>query len=42
MSKEWEGLSELLPPTSLLFITQMRYEYEELSWNDIDRGNPKN
>jgi hypothetical protein len=27
------------PPTGLLFISQMIYEYGEPRWNDIDRGN---
>jgi hypothetical protein len=32
----------LRPPTGLLIIPQMIYEYGELSWNDIDRGKLKN
>jgi hypothetical protein len=32
---------ELQPPTSLLFIPQMIYEYGEPWWNDIDRRKPK-
>jgi hypothetical protein len=30
------------PPTGLLFISQVIYEYEQPRWNDIDRKNPKN
>jgi hypothetical protein len=29
------------PPTGLLFRPQMIYEYVELRWNDIGRGNSK-
>jgi hypothetical protein len=29
------------PPTNLLFITQVIYEYGERWWNDIDRRNPE-
>jgi hypothetical protein len=35
-------VSDLRPPTDLLFILQMMYESEELWWNAIDRGKPKN
>jgi hypothetical protein len=31
-------ISELWPPTGLLFITQVIYEHGEPWWNDIDRG----
>jgi hypothetical protein len=31
--------SELPPPTGLLFIPQMIYEYGEPRWNNIDRDN---
>jgi hypothetical protein len=31
-------MSELRPPTGLLFITQVIYEHGEQWWNDIDRG----
>jgi hypothetical protein len=31
-----------MPPTGLLFISQMMYECGESRWNDIDRGKPKN
>jgi hypothetical protein len=35
------GDSVLRLPAGPLFVTQMIYEYEELRWNDIDRGNRK-
>jgi hypothetical protein len=35
----WEHVSELLPLTDILFISQTIYEYEERRWNDIDRKN---
>jgi hypothetical protein len=38
----WDNVFELQPPTGLLFIPQVVYEYEEQRWNDIDRGKPKN
>jgi hypothetical protein len=37
----WDYVSELRPPTGLLFIPQMTGEYRELRWNDIDGGKPK-
>jgi hypothetical protein len=40
MSTGRDYLSKLQPPTSLLFIPQMIYEYGEPRWNDTDRGNP--
>jgi hypothetical protein len=42
MSMGWDDISELRPPTGLLFIPQMTYEYGELRWNDTDRENPNN
>jgi hypothetical protein len=42
LSMEWDYISELWPPTGLLFIPQMIYEYGELRLNDIDRRKPKN
>jgi hypothetical protein len=33
-------ISELQPPTGLLFIAQI-YEYEKAWYNDTDRGKPK-
>jgi hypothetical protein len=30
-------VSELRPPTGLLFVSQVIYEHGELRWNDIDR-----
>jgi hypothetical protein len=42
MLMEWDYISELQPPTGLLFIPQVIYEYREPQWNDIDRGKPKN
>jgi hypothetical protein len=38
MSVGWDCVSELRPPTGLLFIHQVIYEYREPRWNDIDRG----
>jgi hypothetical protein len=35
-------LFELWPPTGLLFIPQIIYDYREPWCNDIDRGRPKN
>jgi hypothetical protein len=32
---------ELRPPTNLLFIPKVMYEYEEPRWNDIVRVKPK-
>jgi hypothetical protein len=34
----WDYVSELRPPTSLLFISRVIHEYEETWWNDVDRG----
>jgi hypothetical protein len=42
MSMEWGYVSELRPPTFLLFISQPIYESGEPQWNDIDGGKPKN
>jgi hypothetical protein len=41
MSMMWDYVSELWPPTGLLFIPQVIYEFGELRWNDMT-GNPKN
>jgi hypothetical protein len=42
-SYRWgENVFEFRPPTGLLFISQMIYEYGEPRWNDIDRKKPKN
>jgi hypothetical protein len=42
MSCQWgEIVSELRPPTGLLFIPQIR-ESGEPWWNDIGMGKPKN
>jgi hypothetical protein len=41
MSMGWDYVSELRPPTGLLSIPQLIYEYGELRWNDIVRGKPK-
>jgi hypothetical protein len=40
MLKEWNYVSELQPPTGLLFIPKVIYSYAhgEPWWNDIDRG----
>jgi hypothetical protein len=37
MSMRSDYVSELRPPTSLLFISHVIYEYREPWWNDIDR-----
>jgi hypothetical protein len=37
----WDYVSELRPPTGLLFIPQIIYEYGEPWWNDIDSEKPK-
>jgi hypothetical protein len=36
------SISELRPPTDLLFFPKVIYEYGEPRWNDTDRGKPKN
>jgi hypothetical protein len=36
MSMGWDYVSELLPLTGLLLITQVIYERGETRWNDID------
>jgi hypothetical protein len=35
----WDYVSEMRPPTGLLFITQVIYKHVKLRWNDIDREN---
>jgi hypothetical protein len=42
MSMGWDYDSELRPPTGLLFIPQMIYEYGEPRRNDAEREKPKN
>jgi hypothetical protein len=42
MSMGRNYVSELRPPTGLLFTPQMIYEYEEPRWNNIDMRNLKN
>jgi hypothetical protein len=42
MSIERDYVSELQPPTDLLFIPQMTDEYREQWWNNIDRRKPNN
>jgi hypothetical protein len=42
MSMRWNYVPELLPPTGLLFISQVAYEHEEPVPNDIDRRKPIN
>jgi hypothetical protein len=38
-SMGWDYISELRPPTGLLFISQVIYEHGEPWWNDcVDRG----
>jgi hypothetical protein len=39
MSMGWDYVSELQPPSGLLFIPQMIYEHGEPRWNDTDREN---
>jgi hypothetical protein len=34
----WDYVSELRPPTGLLFIPQVMYGHEEPWWNDVDMG----
>jgi hypothetical protein len=34
----WDYVSELWPPTDVLFIPQVIYGHEESWWNDIDMG----
>jgi hypothetical protein len=41
MSKGWDYVSELWPPTGLLFIPQVIHENGEPWWNDIDSGKLK-
>jgi hypothetical protein len=42
LSMCWDCVSELRPPTCLLFIPLSIYEWGEPRWNDIDRIKPKN
>jgi hypothetical protein len=39
ISMGWDYISELRPPSGLLFIPQVVYDYREPWWNDIDRVN---
>jgi hypothetical protein len=41
ISMDWDYVSELQPPTSLLFIPQIIYEYGEPRWNHVDRRKSK-
>jgi hypothetical protein len=41
MSIGLDHVSELRPPTGLLFIPHMIYKYGGLQWNDIDRETQK-
>jgi hypothetical protein len=36
MSVWWDYVSEMWPPTGLLFIPRAVYEHGEQLWNDID------
>jgi hypothetical protein len=38
----WDNVSELQPPTGLLFFPQVMYEHGEPWWNDPDSWKPKN
>jgi hypothetical protein len=38
MSMGFDYVSELRPPTGLLFIPQVIYEHGDPWWNKIDRG----
>jgi hypothetical protein len=38
MSMGWDYVSELRPPTGLLFIPHVTYERGQPWWNDIDSG----
>jgi hypothetical protein len=40
MSMGWDDVSELWPPTGLLFISQAINEYGQPQWNDIEKGQP--
>jgi hypothetical protein len=42
MSMDREDVSELRPPSGLLLIHKMAYEYGELRRNNTVRGKPKN
>jgi hypothetical protein len=42
MSMGWEYVSELRPPTDLLLIPQIVYDYGDTRWNDTDGRKPKN
>jgi hypothetical protein len=41
MSMGWDYFSELRPPTGLLFIPQMIFDYRKRRWNDMDRRKAK-
>jgi hypothetical protein len=41
MSMVWHHVSELRPPTGILFIPQVIYQYGEPWWNDIGRRNSR-
>jgi hypothetical protein len=41
MSMERDYVSELRPPTGLLFSPQVIYEYGQPRWNDADREKPE-
>jgi hypothetical protein len=42
MPMGWDYVSELRPPTGLLFIPQMIYDSGEPRWNSSDKKIPKN
>jgi hypothetical protein len=42
MSMGLDYVSELRPPTGLLFIPHAIYEYGDPRWNDIDSGKQRN
>jgi hypothetical protein len=37
MSMRWDYVSELRPPTGMLFVPQVMYEYIKPRWNNIVR-----
>jgi hypothetical protein len=42
MSMGWDYVSELQPPTGLLFKPQVIHKHGEPWWNNTDRGKMKN
>jgi hypothetical protein len=42
LSMASDEVSELQPPTGLLFVPPMIFGYGEPRWNNVDRRKPKN